>query len=405
MAGGNRGADETAVIGFGSSWDIYVTSAKGADHIRVGSPNEDAVGAKQFELPGGRKLVIFAVADGHGHSRHFRSARGSQLAITAATDTARQWAAALPAQSQPSASSASELVSAVVANWLALVAADVAADPITDAQRAALLPGDADEIAYGSTLLLGAIVGEIAVLGQIGDGEMLLVLPDGRELAPIPTDSRLDGTKTTSLCQPDAVSSFRVALVSLIKTPVFAIFAATDGFGNAQASNNWRQTLAADLVRLGVDHGVSWIGSQLPTWAAACASADGSGDDSTVALALNPHVALTPPPAARRPANPADDTTLVVGGGLVGDTTQLRAESAEPASQAPVGQEPATRPAQAVPARDATAPLARTAATVPVQFAPACLVLGLGCRSRQVSYQGRPAASADAVRSGWPRQS
>src|ERR1700722_17526326 len=351
MAGQSRDGDETAILNFGSHWDTYVASAKGADHIRVGSPNEDYVGAEQFDLPGGRKIPVFAVADGHGHSRHFRSARGSKLAVTAAISTTRAGAAALPPGSQPSAAAASELVSQIVACWLELVAADVADDPITEAQRTAMLPNDPDEIAYGSTLLLGAIVGEVAVLGQIGDGEMLLVLPDGRDLAPIPTDSRLDGTKTTSLCQPDAVSSFRVALVSLARTPVFCIFASTDGYSNAQASNNWRQTLSADLVRLGIEHGTGWIGSQLDTWAAACASSNGSGDDSTVALAINTDVELSQPAAGQRPAASNDqDTTLIVSTGRSAgrndDATLMRDDRPGPADTAPAGYESVTRPAR-----------------------------------------------------------
>src|SRR5580658_7495732 len=280
-------------MGQGNAWEVYVASAIGADHVRAGSLNQDAVKAEPVELPDSTRLPVFAVADGHGHVRHFRSDRGSRLAVAAATAVAGAWAADLyaaghPSAGHPSAAAASRLVSDIVASWRELVAADLAKDPITPAQAAALVPGDPAEIPYGSTLLLGVLTPDVAVLAQIGDGEIVVVRPDGQELTPVPSDSRLDGTKTTSLCQPDAVSAFRVALVNLARTPVFAILAATDGYGNAQAEENWRHTLAADLVRLGAVHGTGWIGAQLAGWASICASSDGSGDDSTVALALNP---------------------------------------------------------------------------------------------------------------------
>ncbi len=88
-------------------------------------------------------------------------------------------------------------------------------DPITRGARATLLPGDPPEIPYGSTLLSAVLRADTAVLAQIGDGEMVLVLPDGRHLSRCRLTAGWTERKTTSLCQPDAVSAFRVALVNL----------------------------------------------------------------------------------------------------------------------------------------------------------------------------------------------
>ena len=313
MAGHDSDGDATLLIDRPASWEAYLASAIGADHVRAGTPNQDAIAATKFEFPDAPGLLAFAVADGHGHARHFRSDRGSKLGVKAGVSAARAWARQLPAGAPVSQAAASQLVTDVVSTWRELVAADLAEDPLTEAQLATLPPGDPAEIPYGATLLLGVLMPDVAVLAQIGDGEMLLVLPDGRYLTPIPTDSRLDGTQTTSLCQPDAVSAFRVALVNLVKTKIFAVFAATDGYGNAQAEVDWQEGVAADLVRMGHEYGLEWIGSQLSGWAALCASSDGSGDDSTVALALNSTAALAPP--SRRPRQTLtdkvhDDTTL-----------------------------------------------------------------------------------------------
>jgi hypothetical protein len=371
MSGGSSDGKQTALVQRGQQWEIYSASAIGADHVRGSRPNQDAVGTRQLDLPAGGRLPVFAVADGHGHTRHFRSDRGSRLAVAAATSVTQRWAAGLPGPGIPTAESASQLIRDIVRRWRELVAADLAADPITEAEAAAMLPDDPPEIPYGATLLLGVLTAQVAVLGQIGDGEMVLVLPDGRALEPVPGDSRLDGTKTTSICQPDAVSAFRVALVNLARTPVFAVLAATDGYGNAQADDNWQPTLAADLVRLGRERGLHWIGSQVADWAAACASSDGSGDDCTIALALNSAVALVPPAQAdRRTTLAAADQTL---------RYEQAAASQAPSDQAtaPADRPPVTRPGRVEPP---TRPVqaAAPSATQPAPFPASGLRSGPG---------------------------
>lgn len=286
-----------------ASWESYLTSVRGADHVRAGRPNEDSVAADRFELRDGGSIQVLAVADGHGHVRHFRSDRGSALAVAAAMSGVRAWAAASRGGDRLTSASVGRLVAEIVGIWRQSVADDLESDPITGDLLATMPRDDPPEIPYGATLLLAVLTAEVAVLAQIGDGEMLLVLPDGRHLEPVPGDSRLDGTRTTSLCQPDAVGAFRVGLVNLAKTPAYAVFAATDGYGNAQADVNWQRVFAADLVRLGVEHGSAWIGGQLAGWAAACASSEGSGDDTTAAIAINPGATLTAP---RRPQEPAE---------------------------------------------------------------------------------------------------
>lgn len=344
-------------------WESYITSAIGADHVRAGKPNEDAVGAERFEFGDGAGIQVLAVADGHGHMRHFRSDRGSTLAVTAAMATVRSWADARSGRDRLTSQSASVLVSDLVTRWRHLVADDLRADPLSREALASLPPEDPPEIPYGATLLLAVLTADVAVLAQIGDGEMLLILPDGRHLEPVPTDSRLDGTRTTSLCQPDAVSAFRVGLVNLAKTPAYAVFAATDGYGNAQADVSWQQVFAADLVRLGIQHGTSWIGGQLADWAAACASSDGSGDDTTAALALNPAAALTAP----RRRLPSRDSGAE-------RTTQLRAAPVSLVSDADKTLIWPGRPAEpTLPVADpitATAPVPLAAAPIPASAPP-----------------------------------
>ncbi|MDR2984368.1 MAG: protein phosphatase 2C domain-containing protein, partial [Nocardiopsaceae bacterium] len=67
-------ADQT---GLPSRWLVITASERGASHVAVKSPNQDAVATERAGANG----VVAAVADGHGHPRHLRSARGSRLAV------------------------------------------------------------------------------------------------------------------------------------------------------------------------------------------------------------------------------------------------------------------------------------------------------------------------------------
>src|SRR5690348_9685497 len=71
-----------------SRWQAVTATERGAAHRAAGLPNQDAVEVRSF----GDGMVA-AVADGHGHSRHFRSARGARLAVSLACQAAADLAA------------------------------------------------------------------------------------------------------------------------------------------------------------------------------------------------------------------------------------------------------------------------------------------------------------------------
>jgi Protein phosphatase 2C len=182
-----------------------------------------------------------------------------------------------------------ELAQAVVADWRAAVAGHLAAWPYTTQEQAALdLAADGPEVPYGSTLLVAMIAAHWLVCAQIGDGDLLAIGPDGRCFYPVTADDRLDGHRTTSLCQPDAVASFRIGTHDLREAPLIALLLATDGYGNAQADEPWQPGVGRDLAEFAAEHDHHWFERQVPVWAQRCASADGSGDDTTIALLLHP---------------------------------------------------------------------------------------------------------------------
>jgi hypothetical protein len=337
MPGGGVAGRPLHFIIMGDLWLAVTASQIGAAHQATGLPNQDAVAARQIPPD----VLVAAVADGHGHRRHFRSARGSQFAVAVACEAAHELAARLgdfqavgPIESE----ALGKLVPAITAGWRDAVRDDVAADPFT-AREEATRRGDNALIAYGSTLLLAIAGRRWLVLVQIGDGDIMGIQPDGRPLLAVPGDPSLDGRQTTSLCGPRPEDEFRVAVVDTSRTPLLGVMLATDGYGNAQVADPWTDLVSADLAELISDRPPEWLAGQLPLWASRCASADGSADDTTIALLIAPSA------TGWRHAVPDEPATKEA-------TTAAAQRSAEPALYARAG-------ARTLPAGDLRGP-ART---------------------------------------------
>ncbi len=314
-----------------SGWLVLTASARGASHVAMDTPNQDAVGTG----PAGPDGVVAAVADGHGHWRHLRSARGSRLAVTVGCQVGTELAGRLPAS--PDAAAVTGLltgfaVPAIITRWRDAVLADLAGDPFTSAEQERRLPGDDPVIAYGSTLLLAVAVREWLAIAQIGDGDVIGVRADGRADLPVPGDPNLDGLVTTSLCGADPAGDFRVAAVDTARVPLLALLLATDGYGNAQVAQEWPEAFSRDLAGMLRNRDEQWLASQLPAWAARCASGDGSADDTTVALLISP--AGRPPLAATPPGSTGRD------GDLDEEETTIPASRGDTVPSSPVPAEP-----------------------------------------------------------------
>ncbi len=269
-----------------AGWHLVIGSARGAAHRASGLPNQDSAASQT--IGGSCAAIIVAVADGHGHLRHFRSAEGSALAVDVACRAAVLMAAELSAVTPVEEEEIrQELVRTIVTNWRNAVGGHLAERPYTAQEQSALDLADGAEVPYGSTLLVAMIAGPWLVCAQIGDGDLLAIRPDGRFFNPVAADDRLDGHRTTSLCQPDAAASFRTSAHDLRETPLLALLLATDGYGNAQAEEPWQPGVGRDLAEFAAEHDHHWFEQQVPGWAQRCASADGSGDDTTIALLLH----------------------------------------------------------------------------------------------------------------------
>jgi serine/threonine protein phosphatase PrpC len=271
-----------------NGWRALTATERGAAHVVAGLPNQDAAAASPLDQYG----AAAAVADGHGHPRHFRSSRGSRLAVAVACEAAQDLTGSIDrftAASRIEDETRAVLVPAITERWRAAVSRDLDAEPFTPAQEASrAATGDDAVIAYGSTLLLAVVWRQWLVLAQIGDGDILAIRSDGSALMPVPGDPVLDGRQTTSLCGLRAADEFRVATVDLSSTTLLGVMLATDGCGNAQLADPWTEVFSQDLAELLRSCEPESLADQLPIWASRCASGEGSGDDTTIALLLAP---------------------------------------------------------------------------------------------------------------------
>jgi serine/threonine protein phosphatase PrpC len=292
-------------------WFVTGTAAIGAAHVARGMPCQDAF---RFVVPSASdEPVVGALSDGHGARRHFRSETGSALAVEVATHAALRHAERLGAMGDPAQVQAfahTDLAAEIVQEWRQAVARDLENNPFSPEETMAMARGaDSPEIPYGATLLLAVVAGRWLVCLQIGDGDLMVVAPDGRSAVPVPGDPTLDGLRTTSLCQIDALDSFREAVQDLETHPVLAVLLVSDGYSNAQSAEPWYPTVGADLARLLKHDGPEWVAERLPEWARLCASSEGSGDDTTMVLMVSRSAANSGGPIGSLPLSQARTVT------------------------------------------------------------------------------------------------
>jgi serine/threonine protein phosphatase PrpC len=137
---------------------------------------------------------------------------------------------------------------------------------------------------YGSTLISALVVADTILVGQIGDGDIVLVRPDGTLEFPIPPDQSMLGTETRSLSSRDAHLLFRTA--TLDRGTGGVLIAATDGVSDSfdgsegEEFKKFIRSLAARVDEFGI---VDVAGS-MKTWLDRYSEL-ASGDDMTIVFA------------------------------------------------------------------------------------------------------------------------
>lgn len=139
---------------------------------------------------------------------------------------------------------------------------------------------------YGSTLLFALVTPEFLLLGQLGDGDLILVDSGGTVSRPLPTDPRCVAEETSSLCLPDASTSLRVLAMPLPDRETL-LLVSTDGYSKSYASDIDFERIGPDYLDMVREIGVSGVKENLEAFLTAVTTG-GSGDDIALGMVYLP---------------------------------------------------------------------------------------------------------------------
>jgi len=310
-----------------STWEGFAESVVGASHKRKGIPGQDAA---RLELNSSATLhAAFAISDGHGSPKCFRSGRGSLFAVDAGINCAKDFFGAndYGKNNNLKRQFEGDFPASLLKRWRSAVFDDVMRSPITEEElqrlgettgefakdnlRIALgkIPGygrvncmvgldlpapielhpsNLTEFspvyqAYGATILMVIAARSGIYYLQLGDGDILAVSDDCVVEPPITVDDGMIADETMSLCMPDAIRQFRVAFHHSGKQLPAMIMASTDGYSNSFASVADFHKVGADILAMAVKRQGLPDGVTVRAWLDA-ASEQGSGDDVSLGV-------------------------------------------------------------------------------------------------------------------------
>ena len=263
----------------------------GAAHRRRGQPCQDALLCRSLRAPSGEVVQLIAVADGHGAARYPLSDVGSRLACEQAALQLEHALQGVPLEQHQGWSEqlACGLAEAVHKGWRQACAAHW--------QSQGNSPEAFTPLPYGCTLgLLVLAPGWWGVAG-VGDWDLVQISAEGT--AQLISEERSDsapGETTASLCLQEAPQLWRQrsALQRLgAGSPPFALLLSTDGIRKSCATD-------ADFLTLS-SHWLEQADPQALSAGLEQVSAQGSGDDVTLAFSQWGGFNLAPVPPARPP--------------------------------------------------------------------------------------------------------
>lgn len=284
-------------------------SCQGESHIASGKVCQDYSYSKVYE--DGNAIAI--VCDGHGGKRYFRSNIGAKIAAEVTEEKVLSFITSakslISGKSFTSRAAIStqinnqdfdklgtterafrQLFGSIIYDWSSKVKDHALTNPITDAEKADLEESwIADfedrrslEKVYGCTLIVYASTPDIWFAFQIGDGKCFSINQDGSWHEPIPWDDRCFLNKTTSICDSDAIDSFRYCYEGSDQHPI-AVLLGSDGiddsFGEEENQVNFYVQILKSIVKDGIRQTEQEIQSTLPQL-----SKIGSQDDMSISM-------------------------------------------------------------------------------------------------------------------------
>ncbi len=274
------------------TYELFFNSVRGASHIKKDIPCED------FGLKADHgEFKIFAVADGHGDPNCLRSSIGSEYICKIAAEELEDFARSVKDQGWTEKLFSktefeplfAQLITSIVGKWSIAIGEELNNNPLTE-EELARAPVFAEEFRkgikpermYGTTLIAGLQTDKYLLLIQQGDGRCAVFDSNGDVSQPIPWDDRCFANATTSLCDDDAVESFRYHVIDLEKDPIIACIAGTDGVEDSfPTSMDKTHSYYRKILKFASENSIEALENILPE-ALSNLSATGSADDVTI---------------------------------------------------------------------------------------------------------------------------
>lgn len=256
----------------------YALSVKGASHEEDGSGCQDS--ARVYIGDG---FAVAAVSDGHGSEKHFRSAAGSEMAtrvsIRSICDFWERNGSLDDILRCDTNKAARRIAANIICGWNSEIAAHLRLLPLNDREKIIFDKhgGIPDEVMYGATLIV-AVTTKSGCFGlQIGDGNFCA--DNGGEMVqPMPEDAKLIGNLTTSLCDNNAIGSFRCFYR---ERPFGGVMLSSDGLINSFLNENDYLKFGRRVLTAVSTETTAELGRHLKT-----RSRQGSRDDISVAAVV-----------------------------------------------------------------------------------------------------------------------
>jgi len=268
------------------NWKITVASVKGAVHEKSNAPNQDSYIQQIFS----DNRFVFALADGHGSRKCFRSEAGSKLAVTIAAEVIEDVLNHFTLEDKLNAKLIKkDIPLKIIESWKTAIDKQLENCPITEEENGQLTPSEISVveknkyIVYGSTLIVSFFYDGYIICWQLGDGNILFVSDQGKSSMPMGKDTTMIANETYSLCMKSAEDYFNIKVFKDSDPMLRLILVSSDGYANSFRSEEGFLKVGTDILNIIDDEDFQVIEDELEEWLTGT-MISGSGDDITAGV-------------------------------------------------------------------------------------------------------------------------